>query len=62
MVTDKQLVKLQEYATQRNTNIKVEFTEYGAVEVSNGENRISLSNKPSSVLTMKRVKAIINRF
>lgn len=62
MITDTQLTKLQKYAREKDEKITVQFSPRGSVDIRYGdEHWISLANKASSFLTMKRVKAQIDK-
>lgn len=63
MITPTQLKTLQTYATGLDTNVKLSFEEgTGRVLIHYGDQRyIGLSNKTSSMLTMKLVKSQIEK-
>lgn len=63
MITQKQLTTLQTYATGLDTNVRLSFEEgTGRVLIHYGDQRyIGLSNKSSSMLTMKMVKSQIDK-
>lgn len=62
MVTEQQLQKLQKYAQGLDINITVVFNERNGVEIGYGDSHwITMANKPTSYLTLKRVKAQIDR-
>ena len=63
MITPKQLTTLQTYATGLDTNVKLSFEEgTGRVLIHYGDVKyIGLSNKVSSMLTMKMVKSQIDK-
>ena len=63
MITQKQLTTLQTYATGLDTNVKLSFEEgTGRVLIHYSDKRyIALSNKTSSMLTMRMVKSQIDK-
>lgn len=61
MVTKEQLLKLQKYAATKDANITVTFNERNGVEIGYGDSHlITMANKPTSFLSLKRVKAKID--
>lgn len=63
MITPTQLKTLQTYATGLDTNVRLSFEDgTGRVLINYGDKRyIGLSNKYSSMLSMKMVKAQIDK-
>ena len=62
MVTKEQLSRLQKYADGLDPKIRLSFSNGGSVDIRyGGEHWVSLANKASSFLSMKRVKLHIDK-